>query len=466
MNMIPSSTMKRVARALLVCGLVGVSSLDHSSQTADGSFWIITDWHLNNWDSANPPRQIPSTSSTLEVCAASTEVLSLRPGHFGGFGCDSQIELFHEALSHMKAVEPNPDFILWLGDNFGHVSGEDTEELVLNSTGILAQLIRETFPRVPVVPTVGNHDTFPYNSDPGPEFYTKTCEFWQDWLEPAALAQCNQTGWLSTSLMGSSLRMLSINSQHQDLGMLDWLEAELKEAVNAEQSVYLITHIPPGPASCYGCSCSNGYQGDCWGSSFMAKFQSLLEKYHSIIRAMFAGHTHSDEFRLFTDRHSGQPLFPLFISNSLPPYNPSTNPAVRLFRFDRTSFELSNWQQFWFDLTSANRHAGIINGSVFWDYYDAKARYSLPDLSVASLKDLVKRFDQDDDLFQAYIQASAVFPAVFDGKCTDEWNPQVYSPQGGGGRCKTGYICPMLNMMDDDYHKCLLARNQSMVDYV
>ena len=61
----------------------------------------------------------------------------------------------------MKRAQPEPSFILWQGDNFGHVPGGDTEELVLDSTQLLAGLLGDAFPGVPIVPTIGNHDTFP-----------------------------------------------------------------------------------------------------------------------------------------------------------------------------------------------------------------------------------------------------------------------------------------------------------------
>ena len=75
----------------------------------------------------------------------------------------------------MKNVNPNPDFILWLGDNYGHVKQPDTENLVLGSTSLLSDMISETFPKIPVIPAVGNHDTYPYDSDPGESYYTKIC---------------------------------------------------------------------------------------------------------------------------------------------------------------------------------------------------------------------------------------------------------------------------------------------------
>jgi len=84
----------------------------------------------------------------------------------------------------MSDVESKPDFILWLGDNYGHVihDTEDlpnpnpnpnpnlnpnpnpktiTEDLVLASTRLLAQKVEAYFPGIPVVAAVGNHDTWP-----------------------------------------------------------------------------------------------------------------------------------------------------------------------------------------------------------------------------------------------------------------------------------------------------------------
>ena len=82
------------------------------------------------------------------------------------------------------------------------------------------------------------------------------------------------------------------------------------------------------------------------------------------------------------------PLVPMYISNSLPPCNPSTNPAVRSFtwpaasssipgtgadREDSRSFAtLLDFKQWWLDLEAANRDAASddpLGPSRYWHSY-------------------------------------------------------------------------------------------------
>ena len=151
-----------------------------------GSFWVVTDWHINNWFQADPPLQNASEASVLGLCHAPTNQTALRPGRWSSFGCSSNLNLWEASLDFMKKTEPAPDFVLWLGDNYGHVV-QDSEELVLASTKLLGQLIKEHFPGVPVIAAVGNHDTWPYNSDPGPDFYAKLAAAWDIDLDQTQL---------------------------------------------------------------------------------------------------------------------------------------------------------------------------------------------------------------------------------------------------------------------------------------
>ena len=179
------------------------------------------------------------------------------------------------------------------------------------------------------------------------------------------------------------------------------------------------------------------------------------------MKAIFSGHTHSDEFRVLRTASDGLndpvPLVPVYIMPSLPPYNPSTNPAVRLFDFDTgTASVITDYHQHTLLLDASN----AVKADT-WDVYSPRSLYGMPDLSMASWESLAVRMDKDDDLFQLYYQAFTGFPAVAI-PCSDDWEPSVYSPHGGGGKCKTALLCPVLSARsDDDYHACIMQRNSS-----
>ena len=70
------------------------------------------------------------------------------------------MEWLNENLrGHLK-----PDLILWTGDSVSHGLVYMTEEEVLRTISILSNLIKEAFPSIPIVFSVGNHDFEPANT--------------------------------------------------------------------------------------------------------------------------------------------------------------------------------------------------------------------------------------------------------------------------------------------------------------
>lgn len=353
---------------------------------ASGKFWIITDWHLDMGyaPADNATRLDPSLGSVFELCHIETSQKQLRPGVYGGFGCDSTLNLWHAALGHMRQQEPKPDFILWLGDNYGHTQPPETEANVIGSTNLLGKLIREYFPGVKVVPAVGNHDTFPYNSDPGPSFYAKICEGWESWLTDQAVhGPKNISAVTSCAAMGSfvvqvapGVRVFSLNTQRLSTNeALPLLETALRDAESDNQTVLIAAHIPIGPSACYECSSTDGFEGDVWSQAFQLPFVRLMQRYNHTVKGIFSGHTHSDEFRVLRTLGRGDgtpklPVMPVYIMPSLPPYNPSTNPAVRLFTFDTSIAEV---------ITDYAQHTLLLDASNAlhsdtWDVYRSMRR--------------------------------------------------------------------------------------------
>ena len=185
----------------------------------------------------------------------------------------------------------------------------------------------------------------------------------------------------------------------------------------------------------------------------------MLVEFKQDVVGVISGHTHTDEFRVLLDAHRTATI-PYFIAPSLPPYNPDTNPAVRLFK-TATSHQIIDFSQWTMDLSASNRV-----GKPVWSQYSALQQYGLADLSAQSLAALADRLWNDDDLFQVYNQAFQSFPSVPAAACTDAWSSSVYSPQGGGGRCKATLLCPILLYDDQSYFDCLAAHNQTTLPMI
>ena len=73
--------------------------------------------------------------------------------------CQEQMKWFKENLTG----ELKPSLIIWSGDSVSHDLTHITKEKVIETLETLTQLITETFPDVPLVISIGNHDFEPAN---------------------------------------------------------------------------------------------------------------------------------------------------------------------------------------------------------------------------------------------------------------------------------------------------------------
>src|SRR5208283_449159 len=95
--------------------------------------------------------------------------------------------------------------------------------------------------------------------------------------------------------------------------LLAWLESSLAAARQADEKVWLLFHVPPGidVAATMHEHESLAKEGPSpaaavcrkaavplWNPEMTSQFDSLLENYHNTVIASFAGHTHTDDFRL------------------------------------------------------------------------------------------------------------------------------------------------------------------------
>lgn len=139
-----------------------------------GTFWHITDLH---WDPTYKLNDNPDL-----VCASSGTQPAVDAGKFGDYACDSPFHLINSSVYAMKAILPDPDFIIWTGyvsdcwllhfntnlaqqhitvdppkllltfffilsDDTPHVPNEDLgTEAVLSIISNLTHIIRQVFP--------------------------------------------------------------------------------------------------------------------------------------------------------------------------------------------------------------------------------------------------------------------------------------------------------------------------------
>jgi sphingomyelin phosphodiesterase len=124
----------------------------------------------------------------------------------------------------------------------------------------LMQLVKLHFPATPVLPSVGNHDTFPCDqfSINQTDVYASIASTWSLFLSPAALQTVTQGAFYST-LIAPGLRAIALNSMWGDpidfwvsIGNVTntqerkFVESQLQNARQNKEKVMLLGHIPIG----------------------------------------------------------------------------------------------------------------------------------------------------------------------------------------------------------------------------
>jgi hypothetical protein len=303
---------------------------------------------------------------------------------FSQYGEDTNWWLLRSALDAMRTTLPHPAFILLPGDMLAHQfpskyrqaakdnGPEAYRKFVLKTMEFLALQLRNRFPHTAILLTPGNNDDDcqDYSIEARGPFLHDTAELVRK------LAKSDDQLTSSWEALGSydianpamrNARIISFNSvflsnryQAQKLSagctpvsstapedLFAWLRERLSRAEQAHEKVWLMFHIPPGMD---GYSSLFRYESllksgqppaqicasaliPMWTPKWTAQFDELLAKYHDTVIASFAGHTHTDDFRVI-NAASANPAFVLIDPAISPVYN--QNPAFRvaIFRND------------------------------------------------------------------------------------------------------------------------------------
>ena len=65
------------------------------------------------------------------------------------------------------------------------------QDLVLEITRNVTKLLKDTFPNIPILPVIGNHDYFPKNQIPGDRtpFYDVLADMWAPWFNDTEITE-------------------------------------------------------------------------------------------------------------------------------------------------------------------------------------------------------------------------------------------------------------------------------------
>uniref|UniRef100_A0A8D0A4R1 Sphingomyelin phosphodiesterase acid like 3B n=1 Tax=Sander lucioperca TaxID=283035 RepID=A0A8D0A4R1_SANLU len=353
-----------------------------------GNFWHITDLH---WD---PTYNL--TDNPELVCASSGTRPAANAGKFGDYACDSPWLLINSSVYAMKNILPDPDFILWTGDDTPHVPNEDLgEEAVLHIISSLTHIINQVFPS---------------------GYYTEKL--------------LNRTGFrmlvLNTNLYYDQ------NKATQDMddpaGQFSWADQVLTEAV------YIIGHVPPG-------FFEKKRNKPWFMPSFNKLYLDLIQKHHSVILGQFFGHHHTDSFRMFYNSE-GSPISTMFLSPGVTPWKTSlpgvtdgaNNPGIRVFEYDTQTLLVKDVVTHYLNLTRANAARGR------WEKeYRLTESFRVPDASPASMHQALERIASSRCYLQKYY----------------EFNSVSYDLTECNSDCRVDHVCAAREVDFDRYEHCL-----------
>lgn len=310
----------------------------------------ITDIHYDDNYAINSPNNCLQ-QELLELRCCRNNSIPISPNsparEIGELLCDTTYYLLNQTLLYFSSYAI--DLIFWTGDNTDHHFFSQSEYNILNEIKITTNLIEHYFPKIPVIPVLGNHDTYPLDQY-NPYMIKPIYDMWKQWVPIEFLINngtykvnyYNRTYIVLNSLVYDTHNIF--NQTNNTNILYDYLKN------NNNEHTWILGHIPL-------CAGEAGYN--------FSEFMNTLNYTTS-----FWGHSHTDQIRL------GNKLV-MYIAPSLLP--DSHYPEIRIYNItdkveDYVTFILDNFES----------NINNTNNITYKKLYSAKELYSLSDLSYNS----------------------------------------------------------------------------------
>ncbi|KAL0206767.1 hypothetical protein P9112_012478 [Eukaryota sp. TZLM1-RC] len=381
-----------------------VSFIIFTSAIDTGYFWQITDIH-SQW--------FYKTGSDPELgCQAG----SGNAGKFGSFHCDTPSVLTDSAFQFMQSKLKNPDFIVWTGDIMPHLKVmkyvKHDEDVLIEATRNFTNLVSKYFRDVPLVPVLGNHDVEPHAHQwagvDRSSVYKRVLELFRQhipssqdtlFLHGGYYEICPHVDWCF--LLLNTNPYFTLDKQAGDiedpLDQFVYLETKLQSYRKAGKRALIATHVPIGVSS------AQPFFIDMWPTHHN-RLMNILKKNADLIIGYLAGHEHTDSFRVM--RNENGHSFPVFAAPAIlveahdvaKVGHLGNNPGVRLFKYDRATGDLLDYEQYWMNLTLSNE-----KGVALWNLeYRASSFFGIENLNGDSMMEAYHKLVDCPELFHEY----------------------------------------------------------------
>jgi sphingomyelin phosphodiesterase acid-like 3 len=221
----------RAIRAFFFWVLVVLVPSAASAQSGTGQFLLISDIHFDPFSDGSLFAQL-----NAEPAEHWADVLAKpQPAALNARGTDSNCALVQSSLDDARLRIPNPDFILFAGDLMAHEwqkkydalakkplqdDPESYRAFTTKAIRFLAGQFRQRYSATPVIPTLGNDDSYcgDYMVEPEGPFLKMFADVWAPLLaandeEPAVRETFARGGFFTMRLPGvKQHRLIVLNS--------------------------------------------------------------------------------------------------------------------------------------------------------------------------------------------------------------------------------------------------------------
>lgn len=281
---------------------------------------------------------------------------------WGGYKCDSPEVLLNNTMSYIKLAHGDKEFefTIFTGDLVDHdkihCSPDATKEAETKCFSIMKHYLGD----IPVLASLGNHDTFPYGQLSPIDYEFNNSYNWDSdlinqiyldnkWMNDNVSIESlrsHYSGFAYESKRGLKVISLNSNAYYQKnlwsyinlstnadaFGQWEFLINELVESESKGQRVWLMAHIP---------------SGDFDALPIQSKiFAQIVERFSPYtIANVFFGHTHQDEFKILYSTNSSKEIEDVinmaWIVQSVTPLA-NYNPSWRYYEVENESFNIIN----------------------------------------------------------------------------------------------------------------------------
>jgi len=427
-----------------------------------GTFLMLADIHFDPFADDLDPRVFAQLSSRPAqdwqgIFQSSGEKSVAHDGE------DANYPLLISALNAAKSSGRQYDYVLVMGDYLTHKfpqkyalyrpDGKGYENFVVKTAVFVSRMIQQAFPTLPIYGALGNNDstTEDYGA-PGDALLGALAKEWKiistdreaskDFLAGGYYALPHPTVpnaeliVLDSTFVSIRYDTPSITKGDRGANELNWLEGKLKQAEEKRKTAILIMHIPPGIDVFE--SAKSGACGEpalFWKRPYLDSFLSIINSHESALRDSYAGHIHTDDFRVFADT-GGSPFLQMHIAPSIS-RDHHNSPGFEIGVYDKSNGALVDYE-----LIALKNTPDLLGGvaePVWGAAYDFRQESGAQAYGPETLKTFSELIRSNDNLRQRYMNFYRA--RMSSGMPINMANWRLYS-------------CAETEMTPDNYEQC------------